>query len=81
MIAEEIRELLEREPFQAFRIRSSSGIAYDVVNPSLAVVMKSQVLIAAPRSDRYSIVPFLHVAGLELRNGGRAGRPARRKRR
>lgn len=79
MIAKEVRELLDREPFQPFRIRASSGAAYDVSDPSLAVVMKSQILIIVPRSDRYSVVPFLHVAGIELLADGHARRTGRRR--
>ncbi|MCG3129153.1 MAG: hypothetical protein CHACPFDD_04063 [Phycisphaerae bacterium] len=78
MSAESIRELLEREPFHPFRIRASSGMAYDVRNPGLVVLMKSQVLVAEPKSDRYALIPFLHVAGVELMANGRPRSRARR---
>ncbi|GMU34640.1 MAG: hypothetical protein HS101_10605 [Planctomycetia bacterium] len=76
-----IRELVEKEPFHPFRIRASSGAAYDVRNPSLVVVMKSQILVAEPRSDKYTLIPFLHVAGIEVIGNGHAHQPDRRKRR
>jgi hypothetical protein len=69
MARETIRDLLEREPFQPFRVRASSGAAYDVRAPGLVVLLKSQVLIAEPHSDRYAVIPLLHVAGVELING------------
>ena len=77
MVRESIRELLDRDPFQPFRIRASSGVAYEVRSPGLVVVMKSQVLIAEPRSDRYAVVPLLHIAGVELLGNGHAPRARR----
>lgn len=70
MTVASIRELLDREPFHPFRVRAGSGAAYDVLNPGLVVVMKSQLLIAEPKSDRYSLIPFLHVAGIEIISKG-----------
>jgi hypothetical protein len=72
MTADTIRVFLDREPFQPFRVRASSGAACDVRNPGLVVVLKSKVLVAEPRSDRYALIPFLHVAGIELISNGRA---------
>jgi hypothetical protein len=75
-----INDLLERDPFQPFRIRASSGIGYDVRNPGLVVVLKSQVLVAEPHSDRYAVIPFLHIAGVEMLSNGTVRRPRRRPR-
>lgn len=69
MIVNAIRERLEREPFQPFRVRASSGKAYTVRNPGLVVLLKSEVLIAEPNSDNFSLIPYLHVAGVELIGG------------
>ena len=72
MIASTIRERLGREPFEPFRIRSSSGEAYVVASPDLVVLLKSEIFIAAPNSDRWAQLPYLHVAALEnLANGHR----------
>jgi len=38
--AADLRELLDRHPFEPFRIRMTDGNYFDVVNPDLAVVMK-----------------------------------------
>ncbi|TWT40955.1 hypothetical protein RAS1_36440 [Phycisphaerae bacterium RAS1] len=80
MTVDSIRDILEREPFHAFRVRASSGATYDVRNPGLVVVLKSQLLIAEPRSDRYALIPFLHVAGIELISNGHT-HPSRKPRR
>lgn len=79
MAIDHIRELLEREPFKPFRIRASSGAAYEVRNPELVVVMKSQIFIAAPNSDRSDVIPFLHVAGVETIDNGKVHRSRKRK--
>ena len=82
MIGDSIRELLKREPFAPFVVRLSSGHSRVVANPELVVPMKSEVFIATPNSDRWTLIPYLHVAGVEnLPNGpGRRGRGIKRKR-
>jgi hypothetical protein len=74
MIRDEIRELLLQQPFEPFLIRVTSGERYEVRNSELAALLKSAIFIAFPNSDRRVIVPFLHVAAVEIRNG--RGRPA-----
>jgi hypothetical protein len=81
MTAEELRELLDRDPFQPFRVRLTSGDAYEIRNPGLAMVMKSRLFIAAPHSDRWTLVPFLHIAAIETLGNGHARKPPRRGRR
>ena len=58
---------------------SSSGVAFDVNNPDLVVLMKSQLVIASPRSDRFNIVPLFHVAGVEVIGNGHNRRQGRSK--
>ncbi|HEX2837871.1 MAG TPA: hypothetical protein VHN77_07065 [Phycisphaerales bacterium] len=88
MIADAIRERLSKDPFKPFHVRTSGGQAYKVADPSLVVMMKSQVFIAEPRSDRAVTIPYLHVAAVghsdgESGNGHGHGRhasgPRRRK--
>ena len=78
MIATTIREWLRRDPFEPFIIRASSGQAVRVASPDLAVLMKSEIFVAAPNSDRSTILPYLHIAGLEKPGNGRGHRPPRR---
>ena len=77
MAADELRKLLEREPFETFRLRVTSGDAHEIRNPGLAMVMKSRLFIAAPDSDRWTLIPFLHIAAIETIADGRARRPRR----
>ncbi len=69
MIRNEIEELLLQHPFEPFLIRVTSGQRYEVRNSALAALLKSAIFIAFPNSDRRVIVPFLHVAAVEIRNG------------
>jgi hypothetical protein len=81
MNASELREILEREPFQAFRLRLTSGDAYEIHNPHLAVPMRSRLFIAIPDSDRWTLVPYLHIAAVEAIGNGRPPKAPRRRRR
>lgn len=78
MIATTIRERLQREPFEPFIIRSSSGRAILVARAELAVLMKTEVFVAAPNSDHWDQLPYLHVAGLEKANGNGHRRKSKR---
>jgi hypothetical protein len=80
MNAGELRELLDREPFEPLRVRLTSGDACEIRNPGLAMVMKSRLFLAAPHSDRWMLIPFLHIAAVETIGNGRADRPRRRRR-
>lgn len=65
MTADELKELLKRTPFRPFRVVLSSGSMYEVTNPELVAVMKSEMFIAFPGEDRWVFVPLLHVAAIE----------------
>lgn len=81
MIASTVRERLEREPFQPFRVRLSSGDSYVIADPHVVALMKSEIFIAFPNSDRRVSVPWLHVAAVESVGNGHAGRSPRGRRR
>lgn len=82
MIADRMRELLDREPFQPFRVVLSSGEKHPVTNPHLVALMKAEAFIAFAKPEGWTIVPYLHIAGLEtIANGrgrGASGRKGRR---
>ncbi len=80
MIRDNIRELLDRDPFVPFRLVLSSGRHYDVVDPQMTVLLKSEIFIAFPDGERSSLIPLLHVTSVETLPNGRGRRPPRRKR-
>jgi hypothetical protein len=61
-----IRELLDREPFQSFRIVLTSGDRYEVTDPHLITIMESQIFYCYPRSDRFSFIRINQVAAVDL---------------
>lgn len=74
-VAENIREMLTREPFEPIRLNLSSGESHIIRDPDLAVVLKSEVFLAHPNSDRHTFIPLLHVASVEkLGVGGQNGK-------
>jgi len=68
MIRNEIHGLLRKHPFKPFAVLATSSEAYEVRDSALAAVLKSAIFIAFPNSDRRVIVPFLHVASVEILN-------------
>ncbi len=60
-----INELLQRHPFQPFRLKFSNQEQVDVRNPALVVVMKRDIFIADPSRDRFHIYALMHVVGVE----------------
>ncbi|MGE3108027.1 MAG: hypothetical protein AB7G11_00120 [Phycisphaerales bacterium] len=81
MIATTIRERLARDPFEPFIIRAGSGQAIRVASPDLAVRMKTEIFVAAPNSDQWAQIPYLHVAGIESAPNGHSGRNRGKRRR
>ncbi len=80
MIREIIRELLDRDPFVPFRLVLSSGRHYDVLDPQMTVLLKSEIFIAFPDGERSSLIPLLHVTSVETLSNGRRRRAPGRKR-
>ena len=79
MIVNALRDRLHRDPFEPFLIRSSSGHGVLVARPELALLMKTEVFVAAPNSDHWTQLPYLHVAGIEkATNGNGHGRQGRK---
>ena len=69
MIADEIRELLDSEPFEPFRLRLSSGDHYAVRDSRSVALLRSRLFIALPDGDHWVFVPYLHIAAVEALNG------------
>ncbi len=65
MTCETLQELLKATPFQPFTILMSNGRSYEVRHPEFAILMKSNVVVTDPETDRVWICPFLHIAGVE----------------
>ena len=77
----EFQDLLARRPFEPFRVRLSSGDAYEVRHPEMALLLRNGVYVAVPESqtngtdelpDRAVWCSLLHIAALEPISSGNA---------
>jgi hypothetical protein len=64
MTKAEIEEWLNREPFEAFRVNTSDGKHFDILNPRLVVAMETRVFMALPQ-DRSALISLRQVTSLE----------------
>ena len=79
MSADEIRELLNREPFEPFRFHLTRGVTYDIEDPNSVALGEQRVFIAVPATDRFVFFPYFQITAIEsIKNGHK---PRRRRHR
>ena len=66
----EIQEVLRRQPFQPFRVRLSTGQAYEIRHPEFAALNRFSLFVGDPATgeglpDRMIQCDLLHVVALE----------------
>jgi hypothetical protein len=61
-----LRDLLDRVPFAPFRLTRLSGQHYDVVDPRTAVVMNSQIFVAFPDGEHWTLIPLGQLSEVEM---------------
>lgn len=77
MIADDIRDALDHDPFEPFHIVTTAGDRHPIRDPHAVALMKSRLFIALP-DGHWTIVPHLHVCAVEtIRN--RNGKPRRKR--
>jgi hypothetical protein len=62
---DQLREYLDREPFQPFRIVTSSGDKYEVLNPHGIALAQTYLFYAYPRSDRSAHIRLSQIVALK----------------
>jgi len=80
MNANEIREMLRRDPFEPFRIRLSSGDAYEIRDPNTVAIMKNRLFVAFPDGETWAFCSYLHIAAVESVRNGRGRKSSRKPR-
>jgi hypothetical protein len=70
MTAETFRDLLARQPFQPFRLVMSSGQAYEVRHPEMAMLTRTDLLVGIDDPGdgvpaAFKICSLLHVTEVE----------------
>jgi len=70
MTVQTFREMLARRPFQPVRIILSSGQAYEIRHPEMAMLTRTSLLIGTDLADdgvpaEFKIISLLHVTAIE----------------
>jgi hypothetical protein len=77
MTVQTFRELLAQRPFRPFRIVMSSGQAFEVRHPEMALLTRTAMLIGTGEEDEgvpaeFRICSLLHVTAVEPVGSGRS---------
>ncbi len=70
MTVQTFRELLTQRPFRPFRLVMSSGQAYEVRHPEMAMLTRTSILVGIGETDEgvpaeFKICSLLHVTAVE----------------
>ncbi len=66
MNAETIRDLLHRQPFEAFEVRMTNGENHPIRHPENALLAGGRLIVYHPSNDRIAILSLLHAATIEM---------------
>ena len=83
MRPQDVREHLDRRPFEPFRIFMSDGETFDVRHPDLCIVARSTIYVGVPDPKRHLVAvrvahcALIHITRIEPLDG----RPRRARRR
>lgn len=81
---DDVRERLDRRPFEPFRICLTDGRAYDVQHPDLCMLGRNTVYVGIPeRKTKRTVVrvdqcALVHIVRFEELNGKRRGKSSRK---
>lgn len=82
---EDLREHLDKRPFEPFRIFMTDGKTYDITHPELCLVSRTTFLVGRPLSTRPGVAngvdhcALVHITRLEPLNGNQRRTPRKRK--
>ena len=70
MTVQTFREMLGRRPFQPVRLTLSSGQAFEIRHPEMALLTRTSILIGTDVAEdgvpaEFKVVSLLHVASME----------------
>lgn len=82
---EDIRDYLDRKPFEPFRLFVSDGATYDIRHPEMCPLSRATVYVGRPAADAPGVadgvtqIARLHVTRIESVNGSASPPPTRKK--
>jgi hypothetical protein len=62
---DDLKELLDRDPFLPFRIILTSGSSYEVTSPYQIAIGETQLYYYHPRVDRRAVLRLNQIAAFE----------------
>jgi hypothetical protein len=65
MEAEMLHDLLRGEPFGPFEVRMSNGDVHEVRHREFAFLLRSDLVIGNPETDRVAICSLMRVASVQ----------------
>ena len=65
---EDLKELMNRQPFEPFTIVITSGETVDITNPDNLAVGESRLSYFVPKSDRWIMVRLNQIASIRSMN-------------
>jgi hypothetical protein len=69
MTTENIRDILQRRPFEPVRVVLSSGESYEIRHPENAMLMRGALVVGYPVNgdlpERFAVCSLLHIAHIE----------------
>jgi hypothetical protein len=69
MTVQTFREMLARQPFQPVKVSMSSGQAYEIRHPEMAMLTRTSLLVGVDLADgvpsEFKILSLLHVTAIE----------------
>ncbi len=75
MDGQNVQEILNRQPFEPFRMVTASGESYTVRHPEMLALLRNRAVVALPElgdgepSDRFAICDLRLVTAVEMLGG------------
>jgi hypothetical protein len=83
---EDVREHLDKQPFESFRVCMTDGTTYTVTHPDLCIVSRNTVYIGVPNPRKPGVAmgvhhcALVHIVRFEPLNGKSSRTPRKRSR-
>ena len=76
----ELEELMQKRPFEPFRVRMSDGRSYEIKHPEMAMLTKAFLIIGVQKQkrgfvfDHTVLCQLVHIVSIEVLNERRSAK-------
>jgi hypothetical protein len=63
---EKVYELVRQQPFKPFQVRLTNGKSITIRNPKNVMMLKSRIVVAFPKADRFDFFDVPEIAAIDL---------------